>query len=590
MNLKNVLILALALLLLALPFAQLHAEHAARMPELTPAPETQFTPMEAVVNSSLAGASNLTHKADDYDTPQATYFNGTRLTILAIEETLGDYPAQLEDPRQLWAKVRIGQGAQFEGIIGMMPLINLAPASSTSLPEGQLAQDAPLYLDNGHSEQTLGSYKAGTPLRLLGWLQDWAHVEMEDQAGFLRHDAISLDERNQQLVSSALPATFDHVQPGFQQNFEAYMEDLMKLYDKHGDVNHWPLEVAAQASELAKAYKVEVDEVINILPEATDLSKEEVTRLAKEAANERFKLDENAWSSVSLAFFYERGKPESTQWKASLWGKEGTPDVKIWLDRQGKILQTMSAALPSGSNAGEASTQPAPEDRSSLEYYILGRPALPIADEMTQERAKELALDEFVKQTQAAADKTLYTLQASLMTNDQEDLRWWLVSIEQLLAPGVPLVYQVALVLPAGTPAITTTLAHYQDSQKWGQRMVEFVRKEAELGPFALWSLEEKAAWEPDFYGLPGPDDISLDQAHALAKAQVMADYGLSEKDLEAYMPSFSFIIYTTPCWQVSFLPGQAAQNAENQEYSYFLDAKTGELLSNFTGNPGDVN
>jgi len=137
-----------------------------------------------------------------------------------------------------------------------------------------------VYQDNGLTDTLLGEYPAGTQATLMGWLLDWAQVKVDGKSGFVRHDGIFMDEAIKERLSSALPLSFDQIQPGHQDLYAAYTSELMQLYALHGDSNEWPLSIKAQASELAAKYGYSFTPDINVMPEASDFSQEDALERA----------------------------------------------------------------------------------------------------------------------------------------------------------------------------------------------------------------------------------------------------------------------------------------------------------------------
>lgn len=576
---KKILVVLMAALLLGV-FALGAAAEAPAGPALSPAPEGSFTPVQAVVSGALHGASNLTNTADDYDVPQGTYFNGVPLTITAVEPTIGNYPAELKDEEQLWAQVVIGRTETFDGIEGLMPLVNLSldlSLAPAALPEAALSADSVLYTDNGLSGRELGSFKQGTPVKLLGWLLGWAHVEIEGQTGFVRTEQLALDGPAAETVKQALPVDFDEIQPGYQQRYADYMQTLMALYDKYGDSNHWPLEVNAQASRLAQEAGFTFTDVIHVMPGEDDLSEQQVIDAALKAAETLYGLGPDSWTSTSLAFFHDPLKPEEQMWKASLWGREGVTDVKIWMDRQGEPVSSMIAEMPN-----ESEWEPSAPNTDSLDYYYWGLETQPQADEMDAQAAMDLAWTVFTGEL-GEGDRAAYILDAHFYTNDDSSLRWWLVSIQKDLGHEVLVQYHVAMVMPDGKPAYFTAKEDYLQEISWAENLAEFYRLEAEKGPFHTWTLEEKAAWEPEYFGLPEPGDLSQEQALQIALERVKTDYKLSDEDLKQFDTAYFFVVDPQRAWQVSFLHKNPSPEIGAPGYTFILDARTGEVQDVFT-------
>ena len=568
----------LAALMLFAPLVSL-AQQGNTLLSLGFASEEQMQPIAAIVMNPQDGGSNLTNHADDYEVPQGTYFNGVPLYILAIEQTMGDYPIQFTDEQQRWARVQIGRNEHFEGIIGMMPLANLSVNAQgmAELPSGKLIHETKLYADNGISQKELGSFPADSGVRLLGWLKDWLHVELDGKTGFVRQEDVQLDEKDMERVYAALPLDFDEIQPGYQQHYEEYMAKLMELYDEHGDSNYWPLEVAASASKLAEENGYLFGDAVHIMPDDTDLDTDEVKANARKTAEELYSFGGDSWDDVSLAYFYSPGDPENHVWKASLWAKPGKPDIKVWLSSKGEVIGTLNSELPVLEDLLEDPEETIRQAQGTLEYYLYGKKTDAGQDEMTREQAIEKAWAEFIGKT-GQQDRAEFTFETSFFTNDEESLRWWLVSIARNFAPDMAIFYHVALIMPNGETNYQTSSEMYRDDRQWADDMIAFLEKEKELGPFHTWPLEEKAKSEPEYFGLPADGDISEEEARTLAAEQVKKRFGLSDEVLGAFDVGVFFIISPERVWQVSYFDRNPTPQSEASGYTAVIDAQTGAL------------
>lgn len=554
---------------------------------LTPAPQGEFVPMDAVVRSPHSGAVNLTNHADDYLSPQGFYFNGTPVKVLAVEKTVGDYPAEFGDPEQLWARVVIGKTEVSPGVEGMMPLAALDFSGATLAQEPPAAMPAgdsaiTLYADNGLSDTSVASLPAGTPIAVFGWLKGWAQVSAAGFTGFVHQGELDMDEISRGRISDAMPASLDEIQPGYQARYDAFMNDLMQLYDKHGDSNTWPLEVKAEASALAARHGYLFTDVVHVLPAEDDLKQEEVVQLAKEAMLSRHGVGEDAWDSASLSFYHQPEDEETREWKVNLWAKPGYPSSVVWLSRKGEILRTLV-----NETAEDGLEVMTPEDlqaareasMKTLVYYLYGIADQPRETDMSREEAQRRAFEIFAANEEEKPAET-YRADTEYYRNDDDSRRWWLVNITDTSYPeGMQPIYQVALVMPNGEPAYFTEHGFYADEIKWNQQCLEFDRLEKERGPYAFWTLEQKAAWDPESSGLPAGDEIPQEEALRLARAAVEQRFPGSGERLSDLKPAFFFITYQTRTWQIVFLEPSAGVDPTGDEYFVILDAKTGEIM-----------
>ncbi len=541
-------------------------------------------PAQAVIDSPILGAANLCNNPDDYFTPQALYFNGTPLTVVEISPTHGDYPPEmLENGDDRWAKVIIGKTDAYAGIEGYIPLaaISFDTPGAHALPKARLegSETIDLYQDNGLTDKIVGSYPKDTQVQIMGWLLDWAQVETGDKTGFVPQDALALDDDAMEMLFAALPPSFDDIQPGHQALYAAYTDELMKLYAQHGDSNEWPLQVKAQASELAAQYGYRYTPDINVMPEADDLSEEAVLAAAKEAAKKLFNLPEDNWSRHALTFSHPEGEPEAAGWKVNLWSTPGSQDAVIWLDRKGEVT---------GSLLGEPSyaedMYPDPEAletiTSQVDYYLYGKDAVPGEGELTKQQSEDMAWKMFQKAYHQAGAPDEYTFESRFMQNDEGNLKWWLVSVVPPFPQEWMVRFDVALTAPAGEPAYTTDVGVFEDTMLWAKRQMSFDAMEKERGPYSSWTLEQKAEWDPGFYGLPETDEIPLEQAIALARTSIMEAFSLTEAQLDALEESVLFDIVDGRSWRIAYMTGGEVTEGEPWEYyGVVLDAKTGGII-----------
>ncbi|HSK69152.1 MAG TPA: hypothetical protein VLA21_07805, partial [Candidatus Limnocylindria bacterium] len=419
---------------------------------LTPAPEGTFAPVPAFVQHPTEIAANLTNTADDYDFPQALYFNGTTLSVIAVVETLGDYPPGLDDPRELWARVRIGETERFGGIVGLIPLAALSfdqTLVAVLPPEIAIAGDGPVdvMLDNGLSDETAGTLEPGAKAHLMGWLRGWAHISSGEVTGFVRHDQVAPSADLQEAMDDIMPPELDEIQPGYQQRYAEYDKRIMELYALHGDSNLWPLEVSAQASALAKEYGFLYTEEVNVMPGEGDLTEEQAVAKALAAAKELYGLDETGVSEVGTAFYHLPDAPDAPMWKINLWGGPGTMDVVVRLDRAGEVIGHFSPYSYSDETDWEA-YEP---DWESIEAYYYGMPGEPAEGDMTREQAVEKAFAAFLQVMPGAARED-YRLETDLFRDDTGARRWWLVRIIKPYTEEAEVWFMAALLLPEGEP------------------------------------------------------------------------------------------------------------------------------------------
>ena len=540
-------------------------------------------PAQAVVDSPINGAANLCNLPDDYFTPQAVYFNGTPLSVVEIVPTHGDYPVELlKDKDERWAKVVIGKTETYPGIEGFIPLaaLNFNQTDVKSLLQASLESDngsTPMYLDNGLSDQLVGEFPNGSPVQVLGWLMDWAHVKHDDKTGFVRQETLILEEGSAEILYDALPHYLDEIQPGHQARYEAYREELMKLYTQHGDSNEWPLEIKAKASELAARHGYRFTTDINVMPEATDLSGEDVLAKAKAAAKERYGLPEDVWVREALSFSYPEGDPDAKGWKVNLWAKAGMADVVVWLNRSGEITESMINDF-SREESGESETTY--QASSPVEEYLYGKEAQPGSGDIALQQAEDLAWQQFEMQNTGFKREEV-RFESRFMQNDEGDKKWWLVRIFPPFPGEWDLSFDIALLAPDGSIVHTTIPEIFAETLDWGKRQVAFEQLIRERGPYNTWTLEQKAEWDPDFYGFPSQDEIPLDRAIAIARARLIKDFQLTEAELDKLQEGIFFEISEGRSWRISYMSAEGDGETEHWAfYSISIDPKTGKVTN----------
>lgn len=123
----------------------------------------------------------------------------------------------------------------------------------------------------------------------------------------------------------------------------------------------------------------------------------------------------------------------------------------------------------------------------------------------------------------------------------------------------------------------------------------QFAAMEAEKGPMIRWSLEDKAslqalmdaagmASEGVIYGLPGEDDIPVEEAERIATETVKSTYGLTDEDLTRFVPCFIFNIFDAenPVYQVTFELEDMTE-AQLEGYTVCINARTGEVTETYS-------
>ncbi len=132
---------------------------------------------------------------------------------------------------------------------------------------------------------------------------------------------------------------------------------------------------------------------------------------------------------------------------------------------------------------------------------------------------------------------------------------------------------------------------------------------EAEMGPFMTWSLEDKAKLSmqmPVLYAqykenlgnytligeatahthsMPATDDISREEALAIAQDVLAQDFALSREDLSKFQTHYGFYAddSSAPVWEVIFAAGTVPQ------YTAIIGSRTGKVVSLYGVKQGEV-
>ena len=138
----------------------------------------------------------------------------------------------------------------------------------------------------------------------------------------------------------------------------------------------------------------------------------------------------------------------------------------------------------------------------------------------------------------------------------------------------------MALILPDGAQRVASDTGMYLDEQAWAAEYLTFLELEKERGPLYTWSLDQKAEWDPEYFGLPQEGDISRETAEKTAKEKVMSEFGMTQADLDELETAVFFEIYGERVWTVLLFPkAQGLADEGGTSYSVRIDAATGDVL-----------
>lgn len=164
------------------------------------------------------------------------------------------------------------------------------------------------------------------------------------------------------------------------------------------------------------------------------------------------------------------------------------------------------------------------------------------------------------------------------MLREDGSERWWLVT----LAPETVGVYGepdfcAALICPDGAQVYTVDAQAYAKARAMTREWEAFDAKrealEKQRGPYAAWTLEQKAEMEPDIFGLPGEKDMTQEKAVQTARGALTEKFGLTDAELDALIVCPYF--YRDGRWRIDFHTEETLAAGEDG-YEVWMDSQTG--------------
>ncbi|MBQ9195780.1 MAG: hypothetical protein IJ157_00950 [Clostridia bacterium] len=107
-----------------------------------------------------------------------------------------------------------------------------------------------------------------------------------------------------------------------------------------------------------------------------------------------------------------------------------------------------------------------------------------------------------------------------------------------------------------------------ESSRKAQERHRQMEKMEAERGLMITWTLSQQAEWDPGYYGVPGPGDITREQAHAIARQAYCEAMGVDPTEADALYVYSYFIIapgadgYDEPFYSVALCEDREGRRA----------------------------
>jgi beta-lactamase regulating signal transducer with metallopeptidase domain len=244
--------------------------------------------------TSPHGMIHVTGIPTDYDYPQMVYFSG--VPVLMDELIHKETQFGFED----WIHISVPAGADETVMAGYTLLSNFvsaaeAPDSFYPFPTVTLNGDsitgtASLYLNNGLTNDVLGSYPNGTELTVLGFTRTHYQVLLDGHQGFVPRENARMEGEGKSRITGAEPAHYDSHTPGREADYEAMNRRFQELTDTYGDINEWSIPMRARWSQ----EQIEADTLsdspdiwVHLMPGQDDLTEEAARALADKALAEK---------------------------------------------------------------------------------------------------------------------------------------------------------------------------------------------------------------------------------------------------------------------------------------------------------------
>lgn len=541
--------------------------------------QAEEAPRGAFMLNVEGQASGVCNLPDDYEVPAALYYDGTRVTVSRVETGLGAYPTQLGDPDELWAYVTIDAGEGETVLSGWVPNICLqydgeTARSAPPLPQGKLAREAALYLDNGITDQVLGRFGADTPVELLGSSNAWLHVRIKGQMGFIHRDDLIMDEALQGLSFDG----FDEVMLGHLARYEEYMARRDALMGGLAtETSELDLETRAKVSQLAQEYGFTYMRFINLVPDQGDLTQAQAIDKGWAAIQAHFGYDKSDVSRLVAYFYAWPDAPQERFWRIQALSAGPKPNVTAILNAAGEPVD-YEQGMPIGPvELPHMEGQALRDAQENIHYYLARIEQEAPEGALTRGKAVELAWDRFLRDVPDARREDFEVVNATFHSLPQENAAWWLVRVMHKDAPIGGAAYDMAVLLPDGDRVVTGDSAAFTLDMKAQQEVQRLRALEAERGPFTVWSKEQKADFYPQFYRLPGEGDVSEEQAVSIARKALNERFGVTEEALDALR--LVTALTGGGVWRIEFYEPQWQGKEPIGRYAVAINAADGRVV-----------
>lgn len=302
-----------------------------------------------------AGAYLLTcPSVNDMTCPMGIYLNGTPVIIEQVVSGGSLKEWNQQEGELNWAEVLIGGDGYERGIHGWMPLRDLAHESSQTLPTAALKAKEPsgqasLYALNDRESDVLALRPGKTEVHVLGQLNQWLHVEMDEESYFVLLADTELSEKADQRLWDLLPERFGGTT---RQEYDArhhYQKQLAEKTKLYGDLDvmYWSVEDKAYFGELEERY-IGMHDHYYLMPGEGDMTEQEAVDMALAAYAKAAQLETVTTEQVDVyPGFYRMGYTDPTYWDV-LITFEGSIDLIacVTIDNTTREVLTINGTAP----------------------------------------------------------------------------------------------------------------------------------------------------------------------------------------------------------------------------------------------------
>ncbi len=291
---------------------------------------------------------------NDLSWPMGIYLNGTPVIIEQVVSGSSLKEWNQQEGELNWAEVLIGGDGYDEGIHGWMPLRDLAYESAEQLPAATLKGSAAsgytnLYAINDRDTEVTALRPAGTEVRVLGQLNHWLHVVLEEESAFVLLKDTQLGEEADKQLWELLPPHFSGMTRSEYDANHLYSKLLNEKKQLYGDLDvmYWSVEDKAYFGELEERFMGSHDHYY-LMPGEGDMTEQEAVEKALDAYAKTAELESLTTEQVDVyPGFYRIGYTEPTYWDVLITTK-GCYDQLAWVvidSTTGEVL-TVDTALP----------------------------------------------------------------------------------------------------------------------------------------------------------------------------------------------------------------------------------------------------